>query len=49
MPNNVASYRAVLAEPLQLAFGIDVTSAPFRKLSHALFYLRPPRAPPELS
>ncbi len=49
MPNTVASYRAALAEPLQLAFGVDVTSAPFRKLSRALFHLRPAHSPPEPS
>ncbi|XP_069193072.1 uncharacterized protein [Procambarus clarkii] len=49
MTNTVASYRAALVEPLQLAFDIDVISAPFRKLSRALFHLRPAHEPPEVS
>lgn len=46
MPNTVISHLAALAEPLQLAFGVDVTLAPFHKLSHAFFHLWPAHALP---
>lgn len=36
-------------ENVKLAFGVDVTSAPFRKLSLALFDLQPAHVSPEPS
>lgn len=49
MPITVASYRDVLAEPLQLAFGVNVTSVSFCKLSCAFFHLQRAHVLPEPS
>lgn len=47
MPNTVSSYCAVLLELLLLMLGVDITLAPFRKLSRTLFHLQIAYALPE--
>lgn len=41
-PKTILTYRAALAEPLRVAFNIDVTSKPFKLLARSQFLERPP-------
>ena len=48
-PATISAYKSALVRPLRLAFGIDVTLAPFPEFVRALFNIRPNKPVAKLS